>query len=105
MRLFFLASCSLLLACSGGDPNASDAGSDADAASNYTCTQDPRAFWTWDLSIMPPKDVKTQATCQGQSDHAYVYVADDVWNAGTMTPDQVVNILDAFEKHTPRDPS
>ena len=104
MRLSFLASCALVLACSGGDQNTGDAGNDApDAAPNYTCTQDPKAFWTWDLSIMPPKDVQRQATCQGQSDHAYVYVDDDVWNAGTMTPDQVTNILDAFEKHTPRD--
>ena len=105
MRILFLATTAFLFACSSGDPNTTDAGNDVvpDAAPNYTCTQDPKAFWTWDLSIMPPKDVQRQATCQGQSDHAYVYVDDDVWNAGTMTPDQVTNILDAFEKHTPRD--
>lgn len=103
MRFLFLAAFALL-ACSGDDQSTTDAGGDApDAAPNYACSQAPRSFWTWDLSIMPPKDVQRQASCQGQSDHAYVYVDDDVWNAGTMTPDQVTNILDAFEKHTPRD--
>ncbi len=99
--------CAFVLGCSGGDGNnsdaGSDAGSDADAQNFSVCSQPPRSFWTWDLSVMPPADVQTAASCHGESAHAYVYVSDDVWNAGTMTQDQVNAVLDAFENHTPRD--
>lgn len=54
---------------------------------------------------MPPKDIQTAATCYGESAHAYVYVSDDVWASGKMTQQQVNAVLDAFENHTPRDPS
>jgi hypothetical protein len=94
------------MACSSGDNAQPDAGDDAgsDAAST-ACSQPPRAFWTWDLSVMPPADVQTPATCYGESAHAYVYVSDDVWAAGKMDQTQVDAILAAFESHTPNDPT
>jgi hypothetical protein len=105
MKLASLLLCALALGCSGGDNNTTDAGNDAgnDAPVVGACSQGPRSFWTWNLAVMPPADVQTAATCHGESAHAYVFVSDDVWNAGTMTQDQVTAILDAFENHTPRD--
>ncbi len=90
------------MGCSSGSSGQPDAG-DAGDAGSVLCSQPPRAFWTWDLSVMPPSDVQTTATCYGESAHAYVFVSDAVWSAGQMTQSQVNNILDAFENHTPRD--
>ena len=94
-----------LLACSSGDGGQADAGDAGSDAPTNACSQPPRAFWTWDLSVMPPKDIQTAATCYGESAHAYVFVSDDVWAAGQMTQPQVNAVLDAFENHTPSDPS
>ena len=108
MRWLGLALAALALACSGDDSaqnDAGDAGGDAADAVSTACTAPARSFWTWDLSVMPPADVQTAASCRGESAHAYVYVSDDVWNAGQMTQAQVDAVLDAFENHTPRDPT
>lgn len=69
------------------------------------CAQPPRQFWTWDLAVMPPSDVQIAASCRGESEHAYLFVADDTWNAGTMTQAQVDAVLTAFEESTPADAS
>jgi len=96
---------SVFFGCSSGDGGQPDAGDGGAEATFGPCSQAPRAFWTWDLSVMPPTDVQVAATCYGESAHAYVFVSDDVWNAGQMTQDQVNAVLDAFENHTPSDPS
>ncbi len=52
---------------------------------------------------MPPTNKQVNGTCVAETDHAYVYVATDTWNAGNMTQAQVDTIVNAFEKSTPAD--
>jgi len=64
---------------------------------------DQRDFWTYDLSVMPPKNVKITATCRAVGDHSYVFVADDQW--GTAVDQAKVDaVLKAFETATPAAP-
>lgn len=86
----------------GGLGGAAGAAGTGGAAST-ACNQPPKDFWTWDLTVMPPVDKQVNATCVAETDHAYVYVATDTWNAGKMTQAQVDTIADAFEKSTPAD--
>jgi hypothetical protein len=74
-----------------------------DGSASTACALPPRQFWAWDLTVMPPADVQVTASCRAASDHAYVFVADEVWNASQMTQAQVDAIVDAFEHHTPAD--
>jgi hypothetical protein len=69
------------------------------------CTLPNRDFWTWDLSVMPPPDVQVNAKCVSESDHAYVFVAQETWDSGGMTQAQVDKIIAAFESSTPADPT
>lgn len=76
-----------------------DGGADAPQGD---CKQPPRKFWVYDLSVMPPKYVEVAASCQAQGDHAYLYVADDIWGTDMNLTD-VDQVMTAFEKTTPVD--
>ena len=89
------------------EPSEASAESSADAAAEAAasdCTQPPRAFWIYDLSVMPPAYIQVEATCRAQGDHVYLYVADDIWDA-QMTASDVEQVMTAFEKSTPADPA
>jgi len=53
---------------------------------------------------MPPSDVQVTATCRAMTEHAYLYVADEVWNA-PMTQEMVDVIVQHVEHTTPHDAS
>jgi len=64
---------------------------------------DVRKFWTYDLSVMPPKNLQVDATCRGVGDTVYVLVADSVWGSKAVQSD-VDAIIKAFDKTTPARP-
>jgi hypothetical protein len=57
---------------------------------------DTRDFWSWDLSVMPPRDVLVPSTCRAVGTHAYIFVADDQWgvNASQQNVDHILDVLD-----------
>ncbi len=61
---------------------------------------DQHAFWTYDLSVMPPRNVQVMATCRAVGVHAYVFVADDQWNV-TVDQAKVDAMVKAFDTSTP----
>lgn len=64
---------------------------------------DKRDMWTYDLSVMPPKNVSIPATCRGVGEHSAIWVADDQWESKVGQPD-VDTLLEALESATPRTP-
>lgn len=88
----------------GGTGTGGSAGATGGAGgtAGLSCSAPPKQFWTWDLGVMPPKDVQIAATCRGQSAHANVYVADSVWGTDVTEP-QVGSVLAAFDSATPAD--
>jgi hypothetical protein len=62
-----------------------------------------RKFWTYDLSVMPPKNVQVAATCRGVGDKVAVWIADSEWNKSVVQAD-VDAVLSAMEQATPRTP-
>ncbi len=92
-------------AATGGSAGQAGSGGAAGSGGSVTsCDAPPRQLWTWDLGVMPPADVQVPATCRGQTDHAYIYVADDAWGTD-LTESEVATIAQAFEQSTPADPS
>jgi hypothetical protein len=63
---------------------------------------DTRDFWSWDLSIMPPRDVLVPSTCRAVGTHAYIFVADDQWNVN-VTQQDVDLLIDILDNRTPPD--
>ncbi len=61
---------------------------------------DRKEFWTWNLTVMPPEDVKLQATCRGVGENVYVFVSDDVWDVNVFKQD-IEKIITAFDHSTP----
>ena len=61
---------------------------------------DARAFWTYDLSVMPPKNQQIASTCRGVGDSVYVFVADSAWGSKASQSD-VDAIVAAFDHATP----
>lgn len=61
---------------------------------------DKKEFWTWNLNIMPPENVKLQATCRGVGENLYVFVSDDVWMVNVFQ-DDIERIIRAFDCSTP----
>lgn len=59
-----------------------------------------RQFWTWDLNVMPPKDVQTKATCRGTGENIYIFVADAEWLVRVNQHD-VDKIIETFDHTTP----
>ena len=59
-----------------------------------------KSFWTWNLTVMPPEDVKLQATCRGVGENVYVFVSDDVWDVNVFQQD-IEKIMYAFDHSTP----
>ncbi len=64
---------------------------------------DPRVFWAFDLSVMPPLWIQVPATCRGVGQHCYVFVADDQWNLN-MDADDVQEVLYRWDTSTPGTP-
>jgi len=62
-----------------------------------------RKFWTYDLSVMPPKNIQVAATCRGVGAKVAVWVADKEWDK-SVTQADVDAILSAMEQATPRTP-
>ncbi|MEZ4224757.1 MAG: hypothetical protein R3B13_27645 [Polyangiaceae bacterium] len=87
---------------SGGGVGLGGTSGSGGAGGAVGCSAPARAFWTWDLAVMPPTDVQIPASCRGETDHAYVYVADTSWNVD-IDQAQVSKILEAFEFATPAD--
>lgn len=67
-------------------------------------TQLKSEFWTWYLQVMPPKDVKVQATRRGVGENVYVFVRDEDWQ-NPVTQKDVNNLINAFERATPANPN
>lgn len=61
---------------------------------------DKKEFWTWDLNVMPPEDIKLQATCRGIGKNTYIFVSDDVWMVDIFQND-IEKIICAFDRKTP----
>jgi len=70
-----------------------------DARVDYT-VGDKRDLWTYDLSVMPPKNVSIASTCQGVGDTVVVFVADSEWDTKVIQAD-VDAIIHAFDVDTP----
>ena len=60
---------------------------------------DRKEFWTWNLNVMPPEDVKLQATCRGVGENVYIFVSDDVWDVKVFRQD-IEKIMYAFDHST-----
>jgi len=65
---------------------------------------DVRDFWTYDLSVMPPKNVQVAATCRAVGARAAVWIGDNVWDKAVKQAD-VDALLAALETATPRMPN
>ena len=61
---------------------------------------DAKEFWTWDLTVMPPRDTKLRATCRGIGENVYIFVTDDVWRVDVFQKD-IEKILSTFDWRTP----
>lgn len=61
---------------------------------------DKKEFWTWDLTVMPPNNIKLKATCRGIGENLYVFVTDDVWN-DNISQEDVEKIISVFGFATP----
>lgn len=66
-----------------------------------------REFWTWDLHVMPPKDVQIKAACRGIGENIYVFVADTEWliRVNQQDVDKIVETFDHATPATSLDPS
>ncbi len=62
---------------------------------------DTRAFWTYDLSVMPPENVTVQSTCRAVTDDVAIWVADDQWKS-TVQASDINTLLAALADSTPR---
>jgi len=62
-----------------------------------------RDFWTYDLSVMPPKNASVPSTCRGVGERSAIWVADDQWGT-KVTQQDVDDLLSALETGTPRLP-
>ncbi len=60
---------------------------------------DPRMFWRYNLSIMPPGWIEESATCRAVGERSYIFVADADW--GTyMTQQDVDSVFKYLENAT-----
>lgn len=62
---------------------------------------DMRDFWTYDLLVMPPKNVQIPATCRGAGEKVAVWIADDQWETKVDQGD-VDSLMAAMQTTTPR---
>ncbi len=61
---------------------------------------DTRQFWTYDLSVMPPKNKAIQATCRGVGNFVAIWVGDTEWETEVVQAD-IDNVLASMETTTP----
>lgn len=61
---------------------------------------DQRGFWTYDLSVMPPKNKQVPATCRAVGETVAVFVADSEWPQ-KVDPTDVDAVVVAFDVATP----
>ena len=62
---------------------------------------DTQDFWTYDLSVMPPKNAQIPSTCRGASEQVAVWIADDQWES-KVTQADVDALMAAMQSATPR---
>ncbi len=62
-----------------------------------------RLLWLQNMTVMPPVQFQTNATCRGTGIHCYVMVEDSAWDAGVMDSAGVARIIDRFDNTSPRD--
>jgi hypothetical protein len=62
-----------------------------------------QGLWTYDLSVMPPRNVELPSTCRAVGQGVAVWVADNVW-ASEVTQADVDRIVAALETQTPAHP-
>ncbi len=60
---------------------------------------DPKTFWRWDLSVMPPSWVQEPATCRAVGELSYVFVADNQWDIN-MNQEDVDLVMSFLEDST-----
>jgi MYXO-CTERM domain-containing protein len=70
---------------------------------DFPAVGDKRDLWTYDLSVMPPKNVAIPATCRAVGEHIAVWVADEVTDE-MVTDDELQAVVSALETQTPRLP-
>lgn len=59
-----------------------------------------RELWTYDLSVMPPKNVSIPSTCRGVGETVAVFVADSEWSSAVSQSD-IDAIIASFDVDTP----
>jgi hypothetical protein len=64
---------------------------------------DTRVFWSYDLSVMPPRWIQVPSTCRTVGEHCYIFVADDQWNLH-MDQEDVEEARYRFDVSTPGSP-
>ncbi len=60
---------------------------------------DTRTFWRWNLSVMPPSWIQSDATCRAVGEHCYLFVADDQWDVH-MDQEDVDTVMPYLEEQT-----
>lgn len=65
---------------------------------------DPKTFWSWNLSVMPPAWIQTPATCRAVGAQCYIFVADNQWNIH-MNQADVDSALVRLEERTVNNPT
>jgi hypothetical protein len=65
---------------------------------------DPKVFWAWDFTVMPPVWIQVPSTCRAVGRNCYVFVADDQWNVH-MDQADVNLVVERFDNSSPGDPS
>lgn len=67
---------------------------------NMPLVGDSRQFWTYDLSVMPPKNKAIQATCRAVGLNVAVWVGDNEWGSTVYQAD-VDSVMESMETTTP----
>lgn len=61
---------------------------------------DKREFWTWDMSVMPPGQMKVESTCRSVGEHTNIWVDDAVWEK-LVTSEDVFTLQQRLESKSP----
>lgn len=76
----------------------------ASASRSYPVLGESRSFWTYDLSVMPPKNKAIPATCRAVGENVVVWVGDAEWGT-TVEQADVDSVLSYMESTTLRNES
>jgi hypothetical protein len=64
---------------------------------------DTVTLWTWNMSVMPPRQYQARFVCADRGDYCYVMVHDSVLAAGLVDSAAAARIVERFERSSPRD--